>query len=323
MKVLAIETATPCVGCALWSDAGPVASFVLVAGQRHAEVLIPAVDELCRRAGWTVGDLSGVAVDVGPGLFTGLRVGVATARAIASARGLPAAGVNSLEALAHPYRRRTGLVAPVVDARRGEVYWALYRADGTSVQELRPPAVARPDELAAELRRLDDPVLPGPTPAGPTPAGPTPAGPTPAGPTLIGPAPAGPVLAIGDGARRYKEHLVASGADVGDEPEMWPSPLVVAELGVPRLASAAGGEGSLPEPLYLRQPDVRIGWEEVGGRAGGQPGTSPGPSPRHRPGYGPDRGPGQGSTTGPGGGHLPAATAPAAAWPPREPKLAP
>lgn len=286
MKVLAIETATPCVGCALWCDAGPVASFVLVAGQRHAEVLVPAVDELCRRAGWSVGDLSGVAVDIGPGLFTGLRVGVATARAIASARGLPAAGVNSLEALAHPYRRRPGLIAPVVDARRGEVYWALYRADGTSVQELRPPAVASPEELAAELGRLDDPVLSGPTPAR-------------------------PVLAVGDGARRYKEHLVASGAAVGDESEMWPLPLAVAELGVPRLTVGAGREGGLPAPLYLRQPDVRIGWEEVGGRAGGPPGTSPGRARSHGPAAGPD------------GGPSPVATARAAASSPEEPKLAP
>ena len=70
--------------------------------------------------------IDGVAVDVGPGLFTGLRVGLATARAIATARNIPTAGVTSLEALAHPHRRRAGLVAAVVDARRGEVYSAVY-----------------------------------------------------------------------------------------------------------------------------------------------------------------------------------------------------
>ena len=110
MKILAIETATSSVGCALWADGAPVwLSFALVAPQRHAEVLMPAIDELCRWARWSVADLEGVAVDVGPGLFTGLRVGLATARAIATARDLPAAGVTSLEALAHPHRRRTGL----------------------------------------------------------------------------------------------------------------------------------------------------------------------------------------------------------------------
>jgi tRNA threonylcarbamoyladenosine biosynthesis protein TsaB len=280
-----------------------VASFVLVSGRRHAEVLMPAVDELCRRAGWAVGDLSGVAVDIGPGLFTGLRVGLATARAIASARGLPAVGVNSLEALAYPHRRRTGLVAPVVDARRGEVYWALYQTDGTSVQELRPPATAGTEELAAELRRLDATVLSGPAPAGQVPAGPV---------------PTQRVLAVGDGARRYKEHLLASGAEVGDEGEMWPSPLAVAELGVSRLIASAGQRG-LPAPLYLRQPDVRIGWEEVGGRAGGQPGESAGPLSSH----GSAVGAGHGPTTRSGGAPPPAATAGAAASSPGAPKLAP
>jgi tRNA threonylcarbamoyladenosine biosynthesis protein TsaB len=232
LKILAIETATPSVGCALWDDDGPVASFMLLARQRHAEVLMPAIDELCRQAGWTVADLTGVAVDRGPGLFTGLRVGVTTARTIATACRAPAAGVNSLEALAHPHRRRTGLIAPVVDARRGEVYWALYDADGASLRELRPPAVISPETLATELAGLD-----------------------------------GTALAVGDGALRYKEVLLSSGAIIGDESEMWPSVLAVAELGALRLAIAGPGRpDELPAPLYLRQADVRIGWDQVGGR---------------------------------------------------------
>ncbi|HXW82617.1 MAG TPA: tRNA (adenosine(37)-N6)-threonylcarbamoyltransferase complex dimerization subunit type 1 TsaB, partial [Acidimicrobiales bacterium] len=165
MKLLAIETATPCVACALWSEDGPVASFALAGGQRHAEVLMPAADELCRRAGWSVADLDGVAVDVGPGLFTGLRVGLATANTIAMARGVPAAGVTSLEALAHPHRRRQGLLAAVVDARRGEVYGALYENEKTDSgeggaghvpREVRPPVVASPDVVADELARLSE-----------------------------------------------------------------------------------------------------------------------------------------------------------------------
>ena len=75
---------------------------MLVARQRHAEILMPAIDELCGRAGWSVADLTGVAVDVGPGLFTGLRVGLATARAMADGARIPAVGVTSLDALAHP-----------------------------------------------------------------------------------------------------------------------------------------------------------------------------------------------------------------------------
>ncbi len=170
------------------------------------------------------------------GLFTGLRVGLATARAIALARKIPAVGVNSLEVLAHPYRRRTGLLATVVDARRGEVFWALYETDGALAWERRSPAVIEPEKLAVELAQLD-----------------------------------GPVLAVGDGAWRYRDQLVAAGAEVGDEGEMWPSALAVAQLGRQRLLvdGGSGGEHTLPEPLYLRSADVRIGWEEVGGRVGG------------------------------------------------------
>jgi len=273
LKILAIETATPSVGCALWDEGGPVASFMLVARQRHAEVLMPAVDQLCRQAGWTVADLTGVAVDRGPGLFTGLRVGLATGRAIAAACRIPAAGVNSLEALAHPHRRRVGLLAPVVDARRGEVYWALYRADGASLRELRAPAVVSPATLAGELAELDS-----------------------------------PALAVGDGASRYKEVLSSTGVVIGDDSEKWPSALAVAELGASRLAAGADGQLDQLAPLYLRQADVRIGWDQVGGRA--TPETS-----------------GQHSTPAeaPAAGGLADALPDrrAAASPPAEPKLAP
>jgi tRNA threonylcarbamoyladenosine biosynthesis protein TsaB len=234
MKILAIESATGSVGCALWADGAPLASFVLAAPQRHAEVLMPAIDDLCRYAAVPVSGLDGVAVDVGPGLFTGLRVGLATARAIATARGIPAAGVTSLEALAHPHRRRRGLLAAVVDARRGEVFSAIYAGGGEVLEERRAARISSPEDLAAELGALSE-----------------------------------RPLAVGDGAWRYRE-LLAGGARVAGPADASPSPLVVAEIGSGRLTP------SLPEPLYLRQADVRIGWEEVGGRVMGPGPPAPG-----------------------------------------------
>lgn len=247
MKLLAIETSTRLVGCALWGDDGLVAASLLVAGQRHVEVLVPAIDELCRQAGASVADLDAVAVDVGPGLFTGLRVGLATATTIATARNIPAVGVTSLEALAHPYRRRPGPLAAVVDAKRGEVYWALFESDGQRLRELSPPSVASPQDAAKQI---------------------------------------GNVLAVGDGALRYQEAFEAAGAEVAGSGDMWPSPLAVAELGMARMAGRGlGGEGldgggavnagTLPAPLYLRQADVRIGWDQVDGRVGGPAASSP------------------------------------------------
>jgi tRNA threonylcarbamoyladenosine biosynthesis protein TsaB len=236
MKLLAIETATRLVGCALWDDGGPIASNLLVAGQRHVEVLMPAIDELCGQAGISVGDLDGVAVDIGPGLFTGLRVGLATATTIATARSIPAVGVTSLEALAHPHRRRQGPLAAIVDARRGEVYWALFEGDGRRLKQLRAPAVAGPHDVAHEIAN---------------------------------------VLAVGDGAVRYREVFEAAGSEVAGPGDMWPSPLAVAELGMERLRGEVFEGGSMPAPLYLRQADVRIGWDQVDGRVGAPAGPPP------------------------------------------------
>jgi tRNA threonylcarbamoyladenosine biosynthesis protein TsaB len=234
VPVLAIETATPCVGCALWADGASLASFSLVAGPRHAEVLMPAIDWLCRGAGLAVTDIDAVAVDVGPGLFTGLRVGLATAAAIALARGIPAVGITSLDILAHPHRRRPGLVATIVDARRAEVYWALYSSDGVLLEQLEAPAVAGPAQVAVSLADRQA------------------------------------RLAVGDGAWRYREQFEAAGVTVAGPGDMWPSPLVLAELGAERLSSGVPGTHTAnpPAPAYLRQADVRIGWDQVGGRVG-------------------------------------------------------
>lgn len=241
MRVLAIDTATRCIGCAVWADGAPLASFMLVAGQRHAEVLMPAVDAMFSRAGLTVGDIDAVAVDVGPGLFTGLRVGLATAAAISAARGLPAVGVTSLDALAHPHRRRAGLVAAVIDARRSEVYWSIYRSDGRALVQQGEPAVSAPGDAAARVA------------AAQSTAG------------------EGPALVVGDGAWRYQDVFAAAGTEVAGPADLWPSPLVIAELGAARLTGRQGAPPGPPVPVYLRQADVRIGWEEVGGRVGPAP----------------------------------------------------
>jgi len=249
MRLLAIDTATNAVGCALW-DGGPVASCMVVAARRHAEVLMPAIDEMFRRAGMTVGDIDAVAVDVGPGLFSGLRVGLATAAAVAAARGVPSVGVPSLEALAHAQRRRRGLVAAIVDARRGEVYWSLYSSDGSTLQQLGAPGLAAPGDVAAQLAEVVD----------------------------RGAAAPG-VLAVGDGARRYGEQIAGPGIEIAGSADMWPSPVAVAELGSGLLASGAGPPVGLLAPLYLREADVRIGWDQLDGRVG-PPGHQP---PGHQP----------------------------------------
>jgi tRNA threonylcarbamoyl adenosine modification protein YeaZ len=145
--VLALDTATPTLvaGVARWTDgaAEVLAEQAVPSGNRHAELLTPAVRVALADAGVAMGDLGAVVVGLGPGPFTGLRVGVVTAATLADARGLPALGVCSLDAIGE------GARTVVTDARRKEVYWAAYDAAGARVAG---PGVDRPEELAAEGR---------------------------------------------------------------------------------------------------------------------------------------------------------------------------
>ncbi len=142
MLVLAVESATDTAAVALADEDGALGSFVVARGRRHTETIAPAIDALCRRVGVALADLDVLGVDVGPGLFTGLRVGVGTVKALAFALELPVVTATSLEVLAHAVVGSGAadgrLLVPVVDARRGEVFSARFRWR-------RPPARARRD----------------------------------------------------------------------------------------------------------------------------------------------------------------------------------
>ena len=154
MLLLAIDTATPTLvaGVARWS-AGEVevlAEEARPSGTRHAELLDPAIRAALSATGVGRGDLEGVVVGLGPGPFTGLRVGVVTAAAIGDARGLPVVGVCSLDAVGEGER------TVVTDARRREVYWARYDASGSRVDG---PGVARPEGFGIPGPHVGDPAF--------------------------------------------------------------------------------------------------------------------------------------------------------------------
>ncbi|TFV76007.1 tRNA (adenosine(37)-N6)-threonylcarbamoyltransferase complex dimerization subunit type 1 TsaB [Blastococcus sp. CT_GayMR19] len=143
MLVLALDTATPTLvaGLGRWSaDAGieVLAERAVPSGNRHAELLTPAIRGVLADAGLGMTDLDAVVTGLGPGPFTGLRVGVVTALTLADARRLPVVGVCSLDAVG------SGARTVVTDARRKEVYWATYGDDGRRTEG---PGVVRPEEL--------------------------------------------------------------------------------------------------------------------------------------------------------------------------------
>ena len=140
MLLLGLDTATPAVTVALHDGCQPLAQLVTVDAHRHAELLAPAIAKVIADAGAERGDLTGVAVGVGPGPYTGLRVGVVTARVLGAALGIPVYGVCSLDVLAADVEGDDGF-AVATDARRREVYWARYDETGRqSGPHVGPPA---------------------------------------------------------------------------------------------------------------------------------------------------------------------------------------
>ncbi|MFJ9554793.1 tRNA (adenosine(37)-N6)-threonylcarbamoyltransferase complex dimerization subunit type 1 TsaB [Nocardiopsis sp. NPDC101807] len=148
MLLLAFDTATPAVTAAI-GESAPDGAFTLRAGassvdaRRHGELLSPTVQRLTEEAGIALADLDAIAVGIGPGPYTGLRVGLATAHALADALGVPCHGVTTLDALAFATGRTEPFLA-MTDARRKEVFWARYDDRLTRVGEV---GVARPAEL--------------------------------------------------------------------------------------------------------------------------------------------------------------------------------
>lgn len=126
MNVLVIDTATEVFGLGLLTGDGDWYETVRKAGLKHAEIVMVAVDDALRAAGLSPGDLELIVCSRGPGSFTGLRIGMATAKGIAAGSGIPVVSIPSLDAMAYRYRWFEGAVMPVIDARKNHVYTAVF-----------------------------------------------------------------------------------------------------------------------------------------------------------------------------------------------------
>jgi tRNA threonylcarbamoyl adenosine modification protein YeaZ len=158
MLLLAMDTSSSVVAAALHDGGSVVASDSASGAQAHGELLAPVVQRVLASAGVTPGELTHVGVGVGPGPFTGLRVGIVTARVMADALGIPVHGVCSLDVLAHAAGVPGTSYAVATDARRREVYWRRYGSGGEPIGE---PGVARAADMPPEV--LAGPVVgPGP-----------------------------------------------------------------------------------------------------------------------------------------------------------------
>ncbi len=231
MKILAFDTATRATTVAL----DGVTESVLEARDdppagerpRHAATLLPLAATVLERGGISFEDLELIAVGVGPGTFTGLRIGIATARALAQALSVPIVGVSTLQSLAlnaraWPSNDGADAVAAVLDARRGEVFaavWSIRDVEHAGSALLRPAALA-PEALGERLRGFER-----------------------------------TVLAIGEGAVEFRPQLERSGAVVPDERAELHR---VTAVGHCRIATQLeAGEAARIVPQYLRPPDAK------------------------------------------------------------------
>jgi tRNA threonylcarbamoyladenosine biosynthesis protein TsaB len=227
MLILGISTSTTQVGCAIGGHEGILGSVHSTRGRRHAETLTPAIQHLCRQARVELADIGAIAVDVGPGMFTSLRVGVASAKALSHARRLPMVAVSSLDLLAFPLRHSNRLIVCAIDAGRGELFHASYRQVPGGVQRISGPVVASPADLASDLQATND-----------------------------------EVLLVGDGALRHRDAFQGvTRVELADQGMAFPNAGSLVQLAHARALRedfVGPGEAS---PIYLRKPDAEINWQ--------------------------------------------------------------
>jgi tRNA threonylcarbamoyladenosine biosynthesis protein TsaB len=231
VNVIAIDTSTPQVSVAI-GDEVRIHGSVRVAGRARQESVTPVLERLLAWTGMDLDRVGGFAVGTGPGLFTGLRVGVQTAKTLAHVTGAPLVGIASIDALAFAHRFTHRTIAAVIDGRRGEVFYALYRAVPGGVVRETEPEVARPEQLAAALRAIP-----------------------------------GEMLAVGDGAILYRDRLREAGAGIefASAAGAHPDAAALVELAVPRLLREDHDRLTDVVPMYLRKSDAEIAWDRRGG----------------------------------------------------------
>ena len=149
MKILALDTSTEACSAALFNE-GKVLSRFEVIPQKHAELILPMIDEILADSGIRPGQLNAIAFGKGPGAFTGIRIATGIAQGLAYSTGIPVIPVSSLAALAEPVNNCAEYIITAIDARMGEVYYGLFRS-GTAPELITEELVLRPDEIRIEV----------------------------------------------------------------------------------------------------------------------------------------------------------------------------
>lgn len=232
MLLLGIDTSTLVCSVALARENRIIGEFSLQNKKTHSQRLMPLIDSVVDSCDLSPRDLEGVAVTNGPGSFTGIRIGVSTARGLAQALRIPLVGIPTLDVLAYQFPYAAGLVCPLLDARRGEVYTAVYRSSEGKLERIS-------DYMAVSLQKLLD---------------------------YLKQEPEEKIIFLGDALEKYRDILQET---LGSRACFAPPSLrvnrgaLVAQLGLERICPHRDRGNYLNlKPFYLRRSEAEVKWEE-------------------------------------------------------------
>ena len=227
MLILALDTATLVSSVALAGPGRLLAELTIQTKKTHSERLMPHIEQLLALADTDKSAIGAIAVSIGPGSFTGLRIGLATAKALAYALDIPIIGVPTLAALAFGCPVPGAVLAPTMDAQKGNIYIALYRWRDGSLDEVTPPAVMTHEAAAARLAGRPE-----------------------------------PVLILGEAAELYADTFRQAGMALAEPHVVMPRAGSVALLGARLLAAGERHDVMTVEPLYIRRSEAEELWEK-------------------------------------------------------------
>lgn len=230
MYVLGIDTATMVCSIGLVDQERMVAEMTLHTRKTHSERLLPMIQQLLADAELTPQALQGIAVSIGPGSFTGLRIGITTAKSMAFALKVPVIGIPTLDALAAQFPYSRHLICPIIDAQKGNVYTALYRVDEGYPQRINEYRVISLDDLVEQLYASGQPVI------------------------------------ITGEISEFPTQM----QKVADQPQLHLAPAlhcmprgsVIAALGLRELLAGAGEDPATLTPFYIRRSEAEVLWEQ-------------------------------------------------------------
>lgn len=159
MNLLSIDTSTDYLSLAVTRDAKVIARVHKKVPMMHSTLLVPTVAELLKKAKIAISGLDGFCISAGPGSFTGLRIGVTTAKGFAYVFGKKIAAVPTLDVIADNAKTHKGIICPILDARKGKVYACIYRSDGRAIKRISKYLLLPLDGLALRLKRYDNVIM--------------------------------------------------------------------------------------------------------------------------------------------------------------------